>query len=63
MAGASRFIANADGIDKEVFDGGGYLLNCIEGHAGFLEERFKFGNALVGIVDNNVDTIAGKDEA
>jgi hypothetical protein len=50
-------------IDKEIFDGGNHLLDAIEGYARALEPRFKLGNAPLGIVNHNVNTVAGKNQA
>jgi len=40
-----------------------HLLDDIKGYAGALEPRFKLGNAPLGIVNHNVNTVAGKNQA
>src|SRR5208337_1568935 len=63
MACLSNLDAAADCIHKEVFDGRSYLLNCVVGHAGVLQARFEFGNALCGIVHHHVHAVAGEHKA
>jgi hypothetical protein len=57
------FVSACDRIDKEIFDGGRYLLNGVVRDARVLEPRFEFWNSLCCIVDYNMNSVAGQHQA
>ena len=50
-------------MHKQVFNRRSHLENPVETHTGVLEQRVELGDASARIVNHNVHTVAGKNQA